>query len=78
MFYKNKVFTSPKNTATSNTADNKKIDISHYACFYYKKAFIALTVKTGNENEKKEFEDKTVLQIFKEKYPGGDVKSMLG
>ena len=66
LFYKNKVFTSNKNQKPKPDTD-KKIDISYYACLYYKKAFIALTVKTGNEKEKKEFEQKTVLQIFAKK-----------
>ncbi|GAB6119244.1 hypothetical protein JCM30204_03920 [Dysgonomonas termitidis] len=65
LFYKNKVFSSPKEKPKK--IGSKKIDISHYACLYYKKAFIALTVKTGEEEiEKVKFKEKTILQILQD------------
>ncbi|GHU78999.1 hypothetical protein FACS1894145_2200 [Bacteroidia bacterium] len=68
LFYKNKVFSSSADEKPKLNTDNKKIDISHYACLYYKKAFIALTVKAGKEeeNEKKIFERKTILKILQD------------
>jgi hypothetical protein len=62
LFYKNKVFSS----SGEASADNRKIDISHYACLYYKKAFIALTVKTGEEEETIIFKKKIILMILQE------------
>ncbi|MDR1182318.1 MAG: ATP-binding protein [Bacteroidales bacterium] len=61
LFYKNKVFSSSGEAG----ADNRKIDISHYACLYYKKAFIALAVKTGDEEEII-FKEKIILKILQE------------
>jgi hypothetical protein len=70
LFYKNKVFSSSGGLNSNNDKKktNKKIDISYYACLYYKKAFIALAVKTG-ESEKKEriiFKEKIILKILQE------------
>jgi hypothetical protein len=63
LYYKNQVFN--RSSDMERSSDKKRrINISHYACLYYKKAFIALTVRMSNENEKKEFEDKTILEVL--------------
>lgn len=69
LFYKNKVFSSLNKSdeqQQTQNFDSKMIDISHFACLYYKKAFIELTVKTGENEEKDLFKERTILQIFQE------------
>jgi hypothetical protein len=68
LFYKNKVFNSSSDKAVKTENNNQKIDISHYPCLYYKKAFIALAVQTSYaEYEQKLFEKETIINILKYK-----------
>jgi hypothetical protein len=64
VYYKNKVF-SPESTSQTELIHDG-IEISHYACYYYKKALVSL-VKGGNENIEDEHLDKeTIMHILLE------------
>ena len=66
LFYKNKVFNSSSDNKTKINAKKQTIEISHYPCWYYKKAFIALTVQTSKSSkEQNEFKGMTILNILK-------------
>jgi hypothetical protein len=72
LYYKNKnsVKKSDKDNQSQEDCQKdmedyqKSIEISHYACKYYKKAFIALVL--DEEEQENKFDGKTILEILKE------------
>jgi hypothetical protein len=69
LYYKNRVFSGDR-VENEDITSSKGIKISHYACYYYKKAFIALILavdKRGEVEKEEEFYEKTIMQILEEK-----------
>jgi len=62
LYYKNKIFS--ENHLDINFPEY--IEMPHYACYYYKKALIELILEKGGDREK-DFCNKTVMRILKEK-----------
>jgi hypothetical protein len=68
LYYKNKII-SRKNIKILEEDKKipKGIEISHYACKYYKKALIALVLESDEESEYERFREKTIMQILSER-----------